>query len=175
MLERTAPRQALDGLQEGRLRADMNRRQRRGGAEIVVECKDATCRPGNARQLREAKANRDAACPGCLTPGTRPRGSPLRHSGRDVYCVVDPAADAPRWRSVRLPGCSPCRPPERDVEVDARQSARPSRECRATRNDPRPQADSDLDRHSARDVHAGWTGSVTASGPWRSRGGVRVK
>lgn len=98
-----------------------------GAAElrVVVECKDRYVSGRAMRdELREAKANRDAAVGLVVfTPAHAPAGiAPFDVRAGDVYCVVDPAApDAATLeaavRLARLLALQGLR--ERDVEVDA--------------------------------------------------------
>jgi hypothetical protein len=97
------------------------------GAElrVVVECKDRYLSNRATRdELREAKANRDAAVALVVfTPTHAPAGiAPFDVRAGDVYCVVDPAAPEAATleasvRLARLLAIQTLR--ERDVEVDA--------------------------------------------------------
>ncbi len=97
------------------------------GAElrVVVECKDRYVSGRGMRdELREAKANRDAAIALVVfTPAHAPAGiAPFDVRAGDVYCVVDPAAPEAATleaavRLARLLALQTLR--DHDVEVDA--------------------------------------------------------
>jgi len=97
------------------------------GAElrVVVECKDRYVSGRAMRdELREAKANRDAAVALIVfTPAHAPAGiAPFDVRAGDVYCVVDPAMPDPATleaavRLARLLALQTLR--DHDVEVDA--------------------------------------------------------
>jgi hypothetical protein len=92
---------------------------------VVVECKDRYVSGRAMRdELREAKANRDAAVALVVfTPAHAPTGiAPFDVRAGDVYCVLDPVAPEPATleaavRLARLLAMQTLR--ERDVDVDA--------------------------------------------------------
>jgi len=92
---------------------------------VVVECKDREVSGRAMRdELREARANRDAAVALVVfTPAHAPSGiAPFDVRAGDVYCVLDPAAPEPSTleaavRLARLLALQTLR--ERDVTVDA--------------------------------------------------------
>lgn len=127
ILERTGTETgALMGSKKGDLVLTLNGEATSGcDLRVVIECKDRYVSGRAMRdELREAKANRDAAIAlVAFTPAHAPAGiAPFDVRAGDVYCVVDPAAPDPATleaavRLARLLAMQTLR--EHDVEIDA--------------------------------------------------------
>jgi hypothetical protein len=127
LLERTGTEAgAMMGSKKGDFVLTLNSEATTGcELRVVVECKDRYVSGRAMRdELREAKANRDAAVALVVfTPAHAPAGiAPFDVRAGDVYCVVDPASPDPATleaavRLARLLALQTLR--ERDVEVDA--------------------------------------------------------
>ena len=127
VLERTGTeRGASMGSKKGDFVLTLNS-EATAGAEVrvVIECKDRYVSGRSMRdELREAKANRDAAVAlVAFTPAHAPAGiAPFDVRAGDVYCVIDPAAPdmATLEASVRLARLLALQTlREHDVELDA--------------------------------------------------------